>query len=376
MSKIIIKKFDMSNQNNLSESESTTYVISDDTVLGLFDADGSILLNLESYERKNKPVGEGNQPFGIRVYYYVGQSLSKTDTVQKLAEKFGGTFTEDSQDAELRVNVFKETGQKMRQFLLKNKPLHPGRRRDFLISEVIVELLQKKAQSTNVGLVTLLRLAYNNTRNMNSLTLGRLHDIEYWISKMNPSKAELKEGLAQAAEAMKPINQEVALLEEQLPKMELTSDYIRGAHFGDGGFTVSLAWRPNKDNRRRCEPEWTISGENVPYCKAFVNTIGGGNVNSAGKNYHKFRLTGIKACNNILHIFDEAPWMPDYKKNQFEWFKKAVQLLINNEHMTEEGTRKLVQLVYNVSEKGGRSASKEQYIEWGIQWLRNKNSDI
>ena len=115
-------------------------------------------------------------------------------------------------------------------------------------------------------------------------------------------------------------------------------------------------------------------GENVPYCKAFVNSIGEGNINKAGKNYHKFRLAGIKACHNILHIFEEAPWMPEYKKNQFEWFKKAVQLLINKEHMTEEGTRKLVELVYDASEKGVRSVSKEQYIEWGIQWLRRRKS--
>jgi len=67
--------------------------------------------------------------------------------------------------------------------------------------------------------------------------------------------------------------------------------------------------------------------------------------------------------------------LPDYKKKQFEWFKKAVQLLINKEHMTVEGTIRLVELVYNVSEKGTRSDSKEQYIEWGIQWLRDKNYD-
>lgn len=267
--------------------------------------------------------------------------------------------------------MFKETGQKIRQFLLKNKPLHPGRRRSFLISEVIVDLLQKKAQRTKVGLVTLLQLVFYNKGNKN--TLSNEHNIEYWMGKINPSEAELEEGLAQAAEAMKPINQEVALLEGQLPEMKLTSDYIRGAHFGDGGFTVALTWKPNESDRRRCEPQWTISGENVAYCKAFVNTIGG-NINKAGKNFHKFSLTGIMACNNILHIFDEAPWMPNYKKNQFEWFKKAVQLLIKKEHMTEEGTIKLVELVYNVSEKGGRTVSKEQYIEWGIQWLRRRSN--
>lgn len=360
----------MCNQNNLSDSESTSNVMSDDTLLGFFDADGSVLINLESYERKNKPVAEGNQPIGFRVYYYFGQSLSKADTIKKVVEKFGGTSTQDSKDAELRVNVFNETGQKIRQFLLNNKPLHPGRRRDFLISEAIVELLQKKAQSTKVGLVPILRLAYNNTNNMKSL--GRVHPIEHWISQINPSKAELQEGLDQAAEAMKPINQEVTSLEEQLPKMELTLDYIRGAHFGDGGLTVSLTWKPNKYDRRRSDPEWTISGENKPYCKAFVNTLGG-NVNKAGKNYHKFRLKGINACNNILHIFDEASWMPEYKKNQFKGFKEAVQLLRNKEHMTEEGTRKLVELVYDKSEKGGRIAEKEQYIEWGVEWLRRRN---
>lgn len=201
--------------------------------------------------------------------------------------------------------MLKEAGQKIREFLLKNKPLNPGRRHDFLISEVIVDLLQKKAQRTKVGLVTLLRLAHNNTSNMNSL--GRGYGFEHWISKINPSKAELKEGLAQAAEAMKPIDQEVALLVEQLPKIQLTTDYIRGAHFGDGGFTVSLAWKPNKAGRRRCEPEWSISGENEPYCKAFVNSIGRGNTNKAGNNYYKYRLTGIEACHNILQIFDEAP---------------------------------------------------------------------
>lgn len=359
----------MCKENNLSESESTVYVMSDGTFLGFFDTDGGVLLNLESYERDNQPVAEGHQPIGIRVYYYIGQSLSKKDTIQKTVEKFGAEAITDNLGSELRVNVFNEIGQKIRQFLLKNKPLHPGRRRSFLISEVIVDLLQQRAQSTKVGLVMLLRLVFNNKEYANSP--GRGFPIEHWMSKINPSQAELEEGLAKAAEAMIPIDQEVALLEEQLPGMKLTSDYIRGAHFGDGGFTVSLVCKPNKANRRRCEPEWTISGENVAYCKAFVNTLGG-NINKAGKNYHKFRLTGIKACYNILHIFDEAPWLPEYKKNQFELFKKAVQLLINQEHMTEEGTIRLVELVYNISEKGGRTVSKEQYIEWGIQWLRNK----
>jgi len=43
-----------------------TYVMSDDTLFGFLDTDGGILLNLEYYERNNKPVAKGNQPLGIQ----------------------------------------------------------------------------------------------------------------------------------------------------------------------------------------------------------------------------------------------------------------------------------------------------------------------
>jgi hypothetical protein len=65
--------------------------------------------------------------------------------------------------------------------------------------------------------------------------------------------------------------------------------------------------------------------------------------------------------------------MPQYKKKQFNLFKKAVELLVNKVHMTTEGTIEQVNLVYNLSEKGNRVHSKQQYIEWGISWLRNNN---
>jgi hypothetical protein len=278
------------------------YVMPDDMVLGVFDSDGSVLIVIDSHE-KDSMVVHGNQPFGLRVLYYLEQSVSKTDLVLKVAEKFNGSVLKNETGTRLRVNQFSKVGKRIRLFLSKNKPLHPNRRRDYLIAETINNLLNKKVQRTKAGLVTLICLAYSNTQNM--IQVRRKNPIQYWIHQIQPSEAELKAGEAKASEALALINKEVVLLKEQLPHMKLSLDYIRGAHFGDGGLTVALTWKPNKQNRRRCVPEWTISGENFFYCKAFVNTLGG-DINKSSANCYKFRLYGIARCKAILYIFDHA----------------------------------------------------------------------
>lgn len=223
---------------------------------------------------------------------------------------------------------------------------------------------------TKKDLVTLIYLAYSNTRNM--LNSAKQKPINYWINLIQPSNIQFKVGKYKAEQELIFIEKEIAILEKQLPITKLSLDYIRGAHFGDGGLTVALTFKPNKYNRRRCVPEWTISGANFYYCKAFVNTIGGG-INKSGKNCYKFRLYGITNCNNILYIFNTTIWMPKYKKKQFNKFKKIIKLLLNKKHFTKERIIELVNLAYDLSEKGGRTHSKEKYIGWGISWLQNNN---
>lgn len=88
--------------------------MSDDMILGVFDADGGILLNCE---KKETSLG---CKLDFSVYYYFGQSFSKEDLVEQFALKF---------DAEVKINKIngpyvkenplKETGNNIREFLLK-----------------------------------------------------------------------------------------------------------------------------------------------------------------------------------------------------------------------------------------------------------------
>lgn len=348
--------------NNLSND----VTISDDMFLGAFDADGGHLIEIDSYLRSS-----GGQPCNIRVRYVFGQSNSKLDLVKKMADKFGGSVVTDKDNTEWRVGVNNEVGKKVRLFFKNNKPIYPAHLYDYLLSEEVLALKDTNAHLTKQGLVTLVSLAYKNHRNLITCTIK--NPIDFWFGHINPSPLELANGLKEADLALERVNKEVSLLKTKLPTMTLTDDYIRGAHVGDGGLTVVLTWKPSptqKTDRLRCEPEWTISGENQAYCEAFVNTLGG-NVNSSGPNCRKFRLTGIEKCKRIFPLFENT-WLPDYKALQFSKFKEAVNMLIAQKHFTEEGIEALVDLVYDMSEKGTRQYTKAEYIAWGKAWVKRK----
>jgi hypothetical protein len=341
--------------------------------LGVFDADGSVLICIDDLSIKGNKENIEKQPFSIRIVYEFSQSNSKQDLVIKVAEKFGGSIT-TNQKSVFRVSPTKEVGNKVRELLLETPPRHPGRFRDFLLSEQILSLLNQEAQKTKSGLVTLIQLAYNNSVNRvarKTLSgIARKHPIQYWFDKIKLTEKEFNEGMDSANLILESVEKKVSVLETELLNTKFSSDYILGAHFGDGGFTVALGWNPtNKAFRLRCIPEWTISGENEAYCQAFVHSLPyKSDVNKAGPNYFKFRVSGIAECRKVLSIFDNI-WLPDYKQNQYQTFKKAVELLSAKKHFSKEGIITLVDLVYTMSEKGSRSQPKETYIKWGIQWL-------
>ena len=74
-----------------------------------------------------------------------------------------------------------------------------------------------------------------------------------------------------------------------------------------------------------------------------------------------------------MDLFDKAPWMPAYKLDQDERWKQSIYLIRDQQHFTEKGIQKLLDLTYGLAEKGTRAYSKQQYFlkEWGLAWLNN-----
>nr|YP_009184762.1 putative LAGLIDADG homing endonuclease [Jenufa perforata]ALO62915.1 putative LAGLIDADG homing endonuclease [Jenufa perforata] len=115
---------------------------------------------------------------------------------------------------------------------------------------------------------------------------------------------------------------------KQLGIIKLSDDYVLGVHYGDGSFYVGLSWKPTeKSHRLRCEPEWSISGDDETYWKAFSNTFDGRTCLVDKKGQRKFVLVGVKKCICVLDLFDKAPWINKYKFEQYVRWKKSINLI-------------------------------------------------
>jgi len=343
--------------------------------LGVFDADGMVLISVYSY-LDDVARNPDHKPYGIKIVYGLEQSRSKQDLVAKVANFFEAESTIDSETgrATFRANVNTEIGQKVRSLLLKNNPRHPGRYYDFLLSEKILALKNQNIEETKQGLVTLITLAYSNdaslrkkanekknkANNENSDNSKREIPIEVYYKAINPSKIELEEGKKTAEIIVNDLLNQKQQLEEQLPEMEFSIDYVRGVHFGDGGFTIVLSV-PKSYERLRFYPEWNISGENLAYCQAFKNFFKKGKTNKSG-NYERYILSGMKPVESVYYVFENC-WLPEYKKKQFEKIKHINSLLLDGYHLERAGAIHIVNMAYRISEKGKRSKSLEELIE-------------
>jgi len=137
--------------------QKTNFTISDDLALGVYDADGSVLFITQKRKLKN-----GRISLTFYVKYALEQSLSKKDLVEKFAAKFEGSINTTGKCV-FRANPNKPAGKLFRQFLNKNKPLLPSRRRDYLISEQVLNLNACNMHKTKDGLITISRLVANRS---------------------------------------------------------------------------------------------------------------------------------------------------------------------------------------------------------------------
>lgn len=340
-------------------SQNKSYTLSDDMALGIYDADGSVLMKTTF---RNNSVLENT--LGFQIVYSIGQSLSKAETVHKFADKFGRKV----QGTECRMNQTSPEGQQFRQFLLKNNPKHPDRTRDFLISEQVRPFLNTKLPTTLQLLVAYLISQKSVLQNKN----GSEEYFKKCCLHIKATDIEIEEGLVLGKQIMAQIDKEFESFVQKLPTMPMSDDYVFGVHCGDGSFYVALSWKlTEKTHRLRCEPEWAISGDKKAYCEAFANKYGGVTKRVDAQGQMKFVASGIGKCLSIVELFEKAPWLPEYKQDQFDRWKASLTLLNNKEHFTEEGIVRLLDYSYGLAEKGGRKYPKEQYLAWALAWLHN-----
>lgn len=350
-----------------------TPAISDKMFLGFFDADGSILINIE----KTKKVG-GLLTFTLDIDYEINQEMTRKDAVEMVAAKFNATvsYSNSNNRATFKGSSNTPHGQKVRALLNQNPPLCPGRYHDYLLSEEIIKFFQSRNAGplTKEDLVFLAHLAYNNYRGQQGQS--RQLPLDQFVQKIGASPSEMLRGEQRADAVLNPIKTAVQNLEAALPTTTLSTDYIRGSHIGDGTLMVATPWKSTANSgRRRIEPIWSIVNQSKNYCQAFVYTLNAGNVSKTsdkGQKLYQFVVVSKKSCSKFLYVFENT-WLPAYKLDQFVRFQEVLEILDKKEHFTAQGNNKVIDLTYGYAQKGSRSSSKDDLKRWGLDWLLLKD---
>lgn len=145
--------------------------------------------------------------------------------------------------------------------------------------------------------------------------------------------------LSNAKRKLKAFEQ-ITLVDEALQKRFILSpDYIVGLTDGEGSFSVCIDWRHNPP---------------VPYCAFSIantyieildwveNYFGFGNVYRGNKNKScpAYNAKTFPQCLNIAKFFCEHP--PKIRERQFRVWLRALHLIAENNHTTEQGLREIL----------------------------------
>ena len=132
--------------------------------------------------------------------------------------------------------------------------------------------------------------------------------------------------------------------------------WIVGFTDGEGCFHISINKLEGMSLGWQVLPEFRIvqheKDESVLHKLKNHFGFGGVRINNTDENATRkgFRVRGLKNLNEIVRFFEENP-LRTSKKNNFEIFKKVIQMMNNKEHLTKEGLDKIAKLISEMNRK-------------------------
>jgi len=133
------------------------------------------------------------------------------------------------------------------------------------------------------------------------------------------------------------------LANTQTKEFLLAPDYIVGLTDGEGSFSIGLDFRLNPPSAYL---SFSIDNTNKPILEMIKKFFGFGSLSpgcqGGNKTCYKYSVGGIKNQLRIAQFFLEHPLF--IKAHAFRCWFQALQLIIKNEHRTEQGFRQVVLL--------------------------------
>jgi hypothetical protein len=376
-------------------------------IVGLHDADGS-------FENSLSPrVGVNSYGLVLRITF--SQKTANCDTIDKVYETLGETskvinsvrserkdsFGRDIEESSAVFNTTTPEGQRLLGIFQENKPLAPGKRRDYLIflkillfkntgvfEELNSSCLSSELNNLNrhkIGLIACIWLMFHNAQSLKYNSVERERRKQLMNEKMNnliPLQEELRLGVDLGKYCLSFIEEEQKNIQVSLRNnFKLPNDYMIGLFIGDGWFTIYLKIDPEKPKLKVVVSFNMIqSADCIDVLYAFQSTLDGkGSIaaDSKTKTAYVFKLEGIKNCiEYILPLFDNYELqLPSTKKKQYSLFREVLIKIKEKNHLTPDGLDDIINLAYEFTSlsQGSRGLTKDEQKSLAVQYFRKRN---
>ncbi|TAN58506.1 endonuclease [Patescibacteria group bacterium] len=144
------------------------------------------------------------------------------------------------------------------------------------------------------------------------------------------------------------------------------ASYVTGFADGEGCFSVSFSLREKMRYGIEIRPSFSVSQHKrnkdiILFLQSFFR-CGGVRFSKRDQNY-KFEVRSIDDLIKIvIPHFDQNP-LKTSKQKDFENFKQICRLIRSNQHLSQSGIVKIVNLANEMNESGKRKYSKEDLLK-------------
>lgn len=131
--------------------------------------------------------------------------------------------------------------------------------------------------------------------------------------------------------------------------------YIAGFTDGEGSFNVSVKKRDDYTGIWKLSASFNISQKDRVILAKIKDTLGCGTLRERQDGVVYYEVTNVKSLQDkIIPFFERFGFLSANKKTNFSIFKKIVDLMHKNEHLTKDGFLKIIRLREILNEGRGR----------------------
>jgi len=121
--------------------------------------------------------------------------------------------------------------------------------------------------------------------------------------------------------------------------------YLAGFADGEGSFNVSFRPREDYRNKWKISLSFNVSQDEKLILTLFKRYLGCGTLRMRKDGIWYYEVTSVNAISEkVIPFFKKFHFLSQKKKKAFSKFKGVLEMVLNGEHITEDGIKKIAKL--------------------------------